>query len=100
QRGVDLLPHVRRIGLALGDEEIGQISERLANRRIGGEERALCSHNPKNLLGQLALAGVAAKRRLVAHDRCSSASTSSRNISRYFSVSQAMSRGWPPARNN
>src|SRR5262245_17447286 len=78
QCGVDLLPNSRWVAFALRGKEIGQVAKRLANRRVCGKERALRPHNAKNLLGQLALAGVAGKLRLIAHDRCSSANTSSR----------------------
>src|SRR5262249_345672 len=90
QRVIHLFPDIRWVSLALSGEEIGQVAESLTDRRISGEERALCSHNAENLLGQHTLASIARKRRQITHDRCSSASTSSRNISMYFSVSQAM----------
>jgi hypothetical protein len=82
QRRVDIHGDLLTVGFLLRGEEIGQVVESLVDRRIGREEAPLCGHDLEDLLGQGALLGIALEGKLVAHDRCSSAWTSSRRSSR------------------
>ena len=82
QRSLKLLRDLRRVGLALAGEIIGQVPERLADRRIDRKKRALRLHDLEDFFGQSLLLGIAAKGGLIAHPRFSSAITRSRRMSR------------------